>query len=176
MNLRQPTSREKLLLGILTATALCALAYTLVFSSMIQSWSVVNDSISIAEKQLKKNLAIIHRRDIIEYEFDNLVARKTTGAADRSETSDWLKEIERVAGNRVWLQNLSPRPDRSMGSFVIQTTEVELRGTLLGIAQFLYEILHSPMLLRIDQMRLSVGSSDSDDMKCHLVISRMKGL
>jgi len=174
MSLRQPTRREKLLLGVLVATVFISLAYSLVFSSVIQRWSEVNDSISVAERQLKKNLAIIHRKDIVEYEFENLVAQSAGSVSDRTESGDWLKEIERVAGDRVWLQNLSPRPDRSMGSFVVQTTEVECGGTLLGLAEFLYELLHSPLLLRVDRMRLSVGSSGSRELKCYLVISRIK--
>jgi len=173
VNLRHPTGRERLLLVILAATVFLSFLYGLVFSSLFERWSSLDDSISITEGQLRRNLAIIHRKDIVEHDFKNLIAQTAGSSHSQSEPGDWLEEIERVTGNRVWLKNLSPRPDRSMGSFVIQTTELECGGTLLGLAEFLYELLRSPLLMSVDQMRLSIISSGSGELKCHLVISRI---
>ena len=137
----------------------------------------VNESISLQEKKLARNLAIVApgARESVEKEYRRYGSLiKKRGSSDE-ENSAMLSEVDKLAGqNKVILSATKPketRKDRDSESYVV---EIEIEADMAALMGFLYGLEASPQLLRVDRLVLDAkGGKDPASMRGTMVISKV---
>lgn len=137
----------------------------------------LNEAISLQEKKLARNLAIVApgARESVEKEYRRYGGMiKKRGSSDE-ENSAMLSEVDRLAGqNKVILSATKPketRKDRDSESYVV---EIEIEADMSALMGFVYALEASPQLLRVDRLVLDAkGGKDTASIRGTMVISKV---
>jgi len=166
------SKREKVLIAVFLGVLGLYLIVNFYAVPTFSTWNTINDEIRTTEIRLKRNKAIIDRKDIIQNDYDKLTSDRF-GKLLQSKSGEWLNSIEKAAGKNVWIENISPGPVKDMKTFQIQTVDIECNGELIDLTNFIYKIIHSPYLLKVDVLRFKVLSPTKNTIQCSLVISKL---
>jgi len=175
MTLANISKREKSLGIIFIVTLSILLIHTLVAKPLANKWSVLNQSIEQAEQKLRKNNTIIDRRNQIQHQYNQLTSQyKNILPAKNTKPSNWLKIIEKAAGKNIQIHNINPKADENRKKYIIQSVEIECTGKLVDLTEFIYNILHTPHLLKISRLSFRAMSNEKNKLRCSIVISKIE--
>jgi len=174
MTLRSLTSRERKLLAVAIIVGVAVVYYTMIADPSIDRWRSVTTSIQSAEFRLKRIKTVVHRRELIEFELNELLD-KSTSAAEITEQSaeQWLREIERASKSNLWLRRIRPLDPVRSDAITMQSAEIECEGEFADIAKFIERILQSSAIVRIDVMRINPARNNAEDVTCHLIVTKV---
>ncbi|MFH1892346.1 MAG: hypothetical protein ABIK83_06640 [Candidatus Zixiibacteriota bacterium] len=174
MIIRNLSKRERMLGIIVALLGIVAVAYSLVAEPLYNRWVALRAATNSAEFRLRRNLSVIHRRSLIEYELSNLLGDYPESSETDSKSSrEWLRDIESAAAGRLWLQSFAPGEPAKTGGFYLQSVEVECNGDLASAVDFFQQVLRSSSLTRIDALRIRAATQQSNEVACYAVITKV---
>lgn len=94
-------------------------------------------------------------------------------ASDEALHSEFLDELERLAGAGGLQLNLKPLPVEREGRLSRITVELEVDGTQEAILDFLDQLLASPDLMDVERFRLATTASEERPVQASLVVTKL---
>ena len=130
-------------------------------------------TITRIEQDYLNNIDIINRKDLIQAEYDKIVFKGSRKTDPGKRAGDWLKAIEQAAGNAVLLENITPGSPQTRKSYKVQSFKLDCSGELSDLTKFIYNILQSNQMLKIEMLQLSADPASPAKLKCILTINKI---
>lgn len=168
------SAREKKILYLTLTVLLIAGGYHGVWRPLQAKIVSMDDEIFSMEMQLRKAKTYLRQKDQIIEEaakYPNL--SQLEGGTDEEETARILSLVEQAARkNGMSISDVKPNPiksDKWMKRF-----EVELNGesTLEQLTQFVYELEHSPQMLKVEEISSAPKEEKSPVLRSQMTVVR----
>ena len=169
------TPREKKIFGVVVALLVLMMGYHGVWTPVAQKLGQLDDEIFAMEMKLRKAKTHIRQReDIVEEskKFPNL--EQIDGGTDEEEIARLLNLIEQTARkDGVSLSDVKPQPVKSDKTTKRFEVELNAESALEQMISFIYDLEHSPELLKIERVDTSPKEENSPVLRSSFVVARV---
>ena len=124
-----------------------------------------------SQEKLARLTTLMDRRGSIERQFQRYGVFFSDQPDERLQ-SEFLDELEQLAGAGNLQLDLKPRSVQHAGRLSRMTVELNVDGTQADILGFLDELLTSPSLMDIERFRLSTTTSAERPVQVSLVVTK----
>lgn len=155
------TTREKMVFFITAGVVLMSAGYRFFLWSFITRNTELDRQIASTTATFKKYLIFVSMKEQIETKFRDKFVSMTTPQGGTDSQITGLSELESLA-KAAQIQIVDIRPHSSSESHALYResfTEVRMEGPAEGFWEFIYNIEHSPSLLRIKKFQLTAKSN-----------------
>lgn len=150
------STRERTILTVTAVVFFAAAADGLVAQPILRQFQAMDQEILAAEHQVRKNLRALAVRERILESHKQSQTRRSTLGTDEEETSRLLSEIESLArASELAILNMKPQQIVPLGFGKRYAVEIEVRGDMGSLIQFLYGLHRSKAILSGEQFRLT---------------------
>lgn len=125
-----------------------------------------------SQEKLARLKTLVDQRGSIERQFQRHSVFFSDQPDERIQ-SEFLDELERLAGAGNLQLDLKPRPVQHAGRLSRMTVELNVDGAQADILGFLDELLTSPSLIDIERFRLSTTTSAERPVQASVVLSKI---
>ena len=166
------STRERIIVAVTTAVFGLAAMDRLVYQAIIHQFDALDQEIQAHESQIRKNLRSLAARQRTIQEHTRYTESLAAAGSDEEETSRMLGELEGLAReSHLALINMKPQQIVPLGFGKRYAVEIEVRGEMAGLIQFLYALRHSKSLLSGEQFRLT-NDKAAESVRGHLSITK----
>ncbi len=146
----------------------------LIISPIASSFRKLNHDIKTDEKRLVLGLRNLNQKDAVLAEYQKYEKNIRKTESDEEEVSKTLDEIEGLARKaHVSMIDVKTRSPQQVDFYTEYTMDLEIQGDPESIANFLYQINTSPLLLRTTRVRFGSQEKDSKGVKASIVVTRI---
>lgn len=180
LNLKLPaldklSGRERKILYVVIALLVFVFGYHAVWNPMMAKFSEMDDEIFAMQMRLRKAKTFLRQKDQVtesSKKFANL--EQMDAGSDEEEIARLLNFIEQTARkNGVSLSDVKPQPVRSDKVTKQYTVELNAEASLASVTDFVYELEHSPQMLRLERVTMTPKEENSPTLRTFLAVSRM---
>lgn len=125
-----------------------------------------------SQEKLARLQALADQQGTIEQRHQRYGVFFSDQPAERLQ-SEFLDELEQLAGGGNLQLDLKPQPIRQDGRLSRVTVELEIDGTQAAILGFLERLLTSPSLVEVERFRLSTTTSSDRPVQASLVVTKV---
>ena len=148
--------RERAVLMATAAVFFAAAVDRFVYQPIVRQFAALDQEIQASEHQVRKNLRALAVRERILGAHKQSQAYLSAPGSDEEETSRLLSEIEGLARkSQLAILNMKPQQIVALGFGKRYAVEIEVKGAMASLIQFLYGLRHSKALLSGEQFRLT---------------------
>jgi len=141
----------------------------LVLTPQLEAWDERANRIAQLERDVAKAAALAEREADWDARWNELLAQALPLNASAAESATLKAVNEWARQSRISLVSIKPRP---IGADQLEWSQLEFRasgrGTLDGLARFLYLLESSPMGLRVEDMEITAREQDSRELGIEL--------
>lgn len=167
------SKREKVIFIIAFMALLVYVIYLLAYVPLQKQAASLKSKIHVAEVQLKKNLKIIRKSEVLEKQYKEILANFRQTVSDEQVMTSVLSEIESVAGKiDLHIADKKPKKPRKIDFYNSFAVSLSLEGELIELMEFIYILQNPPHMFHIDEVSLSRKSTRKTGLRCRLVLSR----
>lgn len=157
------SNREKLILAVAIAVLFGLLIDRSIYQPIAKRFERLDQEIQTQERLHRKNLRYVAVHERIMEEHKRYTGDLSVTGSDEEETARLLNEVEEITRKSgLSIVNMKPQPSRTLDFVKKYAVEIEIRGEMVDLVQFLHELHSSKHLLSSDRIRLSgekIGSS-----------------
>lgn len=175
MNFRWPrfNPRERILVVLTLAVILCSALYVSVAEPLWRTISELTSEIAETDEEIAKYRGLLANREEILAHTDSLQKRILASGKEDVEQRALLREIENLVRKaRLDSTSLQPQRTERLEFYEIMGLQLSAQGTPNQLAQFLYEMRQSTLLLRVDWLRVDAGA-DTRRIKATMKVVRI---
>lgn len=169
------SAREKKILYAVMALLILVFGYHAVWRPVTEKFSELDDEIFAMQMRLRKAKTFIRQKDQVleaSRQFPNL--EQMDAGSDEEEIARLLNYIEQAARkNGVSLSDVKPQPVRSDKVTKLYLVELNAEANVNSLTDFVYELEHSPQMLRLERVTLAPKEDQSSTLRAFLVVNRM---
>lgn len=167
------TQREKRITILAATVVFVYVFYLVVYIPIKKKGGALDHKIEQAKIQLNKELKVINRSKIFDKNYRDVLEEFRQKGSDEQIMSGILSEVENVAGiARVRISEKKPKKTKKIDFYNNFSVSLSLEGTLTDILHFLYILQNSPHLFNVDELNLTLSSSQGALLRCRLDLSR----
>lgn len=163
---------------ILALTVLMILAYGVfqfVIKPIQEGSEDIDSRITVAERKLAKNMAVINQAPALEAEYERLINYLGKASSEGAEASAMVARLEAAAREAgVHIANMQPQRAISKDILRIFPMELIIEGKWAKVVRFIYLVQAKPNLFNIDELNLEKYSDTASDLRGRLLLSRVK--
>ena len=137
-----------------------------------ERWNLLRQRAEGSQEKLARLNTLVDRRGSIERQFQRYGVFFSDQPDERLQ-SEFLDELERLAGAGNLQLDLKPRPVQHAGRLSRLTVELDVDGTQTDILGFLDQLLTSPSLIDLERFRLSTTTSPERPVQASLVLTKV---
>ncbi len=175
MILSKLSEREKKILYVVVALLIVLFGYHGVWNPMQAKLATMDEEIFAMQMKLRKAKIFIRQKSDVEEaakKFANL--EQMDAGTDEEEIARLLNLIEQTARkNGVSLSDVKPEPVKSDKITKRYTIELNAEASLESLMPFIYEIEHSPEILKIEKTNINPKEDKSSVMRASIVVTRV---
>lgn len=168
------TAREKKIFYIASFFVFVLFAYHGLWHPASEKFAELEDETFVAEMRLRKAKTLVRQKDDILEEakkYPNLA--QLDAGTDEEETARLLNLIEQTARkNGVSLSDVKPesvKTDKWTKRFEVG---LQAESNLQQMIDFVYELEHSPQLLKIEKVEMNLKDDKSSVIRSQLTVAR----
>jgi Tfp pilus assembly protein PilO len=169
------SERERKILYVVIGLMIFVFGYHAVWNPMMEKFSQLDDEIFAMQMRLRKAKTFIRQKDAVmeaSKKFTNL--EQMDAGSDEEEIARLLNFIEQTARkNGVSLSDVKPQPVRSDKVTKQYMVELNAEASLASVTDFIYELEHSPQMLRLERVTVTPKEENSPTLRAFLTVSRM---
>lgn len=174
MILSHLSQREKAIFYFCLAIAFAFLSYSFIILPVQKKLEELNQKIEAKRIKLEKNSLSLERKEKIEERYNKYAKNLQLKGTEEEEVATFLSEIESLAQkNSVRVSDMKPRPSKKVDFYKKFTIDLGAEGDIKQITQFIYQIQSATQLLRVDKLRLETKSSQTQNLKSYMSISKV---
>ncbi len=175
MILNKLSVREKKIFYVVVGMFLFLVAYHGVWRPiMVKLLQLDDEAFAMQMKFRKAKVFLAQRQEIQEEAKKNPGLEKLDAGSDEEEIAKLLNFIEQTARKtQVSLSDVKPQPVKSDKQSKSYHVELNAEAGLEQLIDFIYEIEHSPQLLRLEQVNTALKEEKATALKAFLVVSRV---
>ena len=152
-----------------TALVLCLVIIDLVVIRPVSGFlRRLDDMIKVEEEVIPKKLQILKYKESVLREYSSLKPLLTDPKiSQEEETAQFLREIERVSKEvNLFVSNINPvKVDKKSDEVYFLSVDIEGKGTIAAIRQFMRSLEASNPPMRVDSFALKPQGKESEDLK-----------
>ena len=150
------SKRERLILFVAGVVFFGLLVDRLIYRPITHRFEKLDQEIQEQERQLRKNLRYVAVHERIMEEHEKHTAALSSAGSDEEETASLLNELEEITRKSgLSIINMKPRSSTTLDFVKKYAVEIEIRGEIVDLVEFLHELYSSEHLLNSEQIRLS---------------------
>ena len=173
MNIKNMSSREKLLFSMSIGAILLYGCIILIFNPCIQHWKKTSDEILKAHIKLSKGQYAIKQRVQIEKMFSDLMDNLSLDDSEDNAIGKAQQEILNTAKkNEITVTDLKAASLRDMDCYKICSLDFSCEGTLKQLVPFIYGLESCAQLLRIQRITL-IPTTQSEKIQCSVILTKL---
>lgn len=132
-----------------------SITYSFVIEPLYKQYVVLNQEIRSKQARLAKNLRLLQEKDIIRQEFKNYSHRFKPQGSEEEEMASVLTEIEKIGKvTGIYLSDVKPQKIKGQDFYKIIIVEIRFQGTMQTLANFIYRLQNSALLLKPNQLQI----------------------
>jgi len=171
LTLPKLSKREKQIGFISLALVAIILFDKVVFSPVKDRLKDLKGQIVIQEKKLIKSRRILSQADLIVKEYERYAKDIKQNNSNEEEIAALLSVIERMANDSsVSIVDIKPSNVESHEFYKRYVIKVEAEAKIGYLADLIYQLEKSPLLLRVTELRLSPKQKESVTLRIYMTI------
>lgn len=166
--------KEKIGLLLALVVLSAAVLDRLVVSPLYAMFRDLNREIKIAEIELGRDLRNVGQKEAIADEYENYIKYVQRTGSNEEEIAKMLDVIEGLAQkSAVALMEIRPQRVDAEREPIKYSVDIEARGEMVSIMNFLYGLNTSAQLLRPERVEIRRPDSDSSVCRVSIRVTRM---
>lgn len=152
--------REKIILWLTAGV----IAFSIIFKFFIMPVLTKNDDlnkeIKLTQAKLKRSLRLLKQKDYIKSKYSKFLPLDNVSGEPQDTSVSVLSELERLAKNaNIHIIEIRPETTKKLGLYKEIFVDLRAEGAMSGYLKFIYDIEHSPLLLKIKKLQLTAKSN-----------------
>lgn len=166
--------REKIILAAAVIAVTMAFSDRLVLAPVTDNMGNLDEDITHAEAEVKKDVRILDEREFIEQEEKRYSAYVVQARSDEEEIAALLKIIENLASaTSVYLIDLKPAGVAKEGLIKKFMVNVSCEAQMDQLVSFMHKVEDADVIMRIGAFTISPKSRQSSVARCDLLIYKI---
>ncbi|MDD5292548.1 MAG: type 4a pilus biogenesis protein PilO [Candidatus Omnitrophica bacterium] len=167
------SKRERILFIATLLFVLLSLIYSLAVEPAYKEYIILGRQIKLKQAQLRNALSLIEERKILGKEFEKY-AGQFMNSEPKDETDFLLAKLEEIGkANGVYLNEARPQGIKDSGFYQEMSVDIKFKATIRNLAAFIYKVESSPLLLRINVLRLHCKDENNSSLEGDMEIGRI---
>lgn len=168
------TKQERLIAYVALVVFLLAFFDRFMLEAILSRMDTVESEIRMKELLVKKNLKLLHQKDVITNEDTRYSVYSIQAKSPEEEISGVLKEIERLASeSSVVMSEIKPTGIEEGAVVKKYSIALSCEATMEQLANFMFQIENSKILFTIDTYSLSSKDREKGIVKCTMSVSKI---
>jgi len=165
------SKREKQIGFISLALVLCIFFDKVVFSPVKERLKNLNSQILVQEKKLVKSRRILSQEDLIIDEYEKYTQNIRQDSSNEEEIASLLSVIEKIANDSfVSIVDMKPSNVENFKFYNKYVVRIEAEAKIGYLADLIYQLEKSPLLLRVTELRLSPKQKEFSVLRIYITI------
>ena len=151
-----------------------AIVYSFVIEPLYKQYTALNQEIRLKQVRLAKNLRLLQEKDVIRQEFKKYSPRFKPQGSEEEEMASVLTEIEKIGKvTGIYLRDVKPKKINNQDFYKIITVEIKFQGTMQTLANFIYRLQNSTLLLKPNQLQIDSRGPSQQSLEGTITITRI---
>ncbi len=166
--------REKKILYVVVGLLVVLLGYHGVWNPLNDKIASLDDEIFKMEMRVRKAKILVRQKtDVAEAAKKYTNLDQLNAGTDEEETAKLLSLIEETArAKSCSLSDVKPEPVKADKWIKRFQVDLNVEGSLEQLVNFIYELEHSPQLLKIERVSMSMKEDKSTNLRAQLTVVR----
>ncbi|MEO6568811.1 MAG: hypothetical protein ABIO94_08610 [Opitutaceae bacterium] len=173
MKINLPDRQRWLVIGAAVVVALFLLDKVL-FTPLINKWKEHSEDIVRLQKSVSDGRLAIARAARTEREWEDMKTNSLPKNSSQAENELYSAMNQWAVANRVEVNYRSQWLKGKTDKYSLYEARIDAAGTLSAITNFLYELEHSPLALRVDSVELTSRDDSGSKLTLGLVVSGLR--
>lgn len=166
--------REKNIFYITVVVISAYVIYNFLISPFIIKWRKTNQDFRQKTVKLQKYLQILHRAKRLQQWHESVPFDLKASEIQENGVTKILSYVETISKkSSVQITNISPGNMEGHGNYKFMFVELELKGRMRNIVEFIYNIESSPMMFTVEKLEISSTPEKSKNVKVFLEIKKL---
>lgn len=148
--------RERVILAATFGVIIFSVIFNFLIAPVLAKNDSLNKEINLARRKLEKSLRLVSQKDYLNIKYSRLSPIDEASGETPDTSVSVLSELERLAkGANIRLLEIRPQPSKQLKLYKEALIDLRTEGDMENYLKFIYDIEHSPFLLRLKRLQLS---------------------
>jgi len=167
------SKRERILFIVTSTLVLLSLIYYFAVEPSCKEYIILGRQIKVKQAQIRSALSLIEERKILDSEFKKY-AGQFIHSGSKDETDFVLVKLEEIGETSgVYLSEVRPQGIKDSDFSKEILVGIKFKAAIRNLTAFIYKVETSPLLLRINALRLNCKDENRSSLEGDIEIRRI---
>ena len=148
--------REKIVLWLTLGVIIFSLIFNFLIAQVLNKNDNLNKEIKRTQAKLKRSLRLLSQKDYIRSKYSKFLPLDNVSGEPQDTAVSVLSELERLAKSaNIRIIEIRPETAKKLGLYKEIFVDLRAEGAMEGYLKFIYDIEHSPLLLKIKKFQVA---------------------
>ena len=167
----QIKNRQQTLAIVAIAAVTLLVGDKIIFPALTSAWKSRSTQIAALRKQVSEGKLLVQREDNLRRRWQEMRTNTLPSNPSLAE-QQVLKSFDAWSQeSRISIMSITPQWRVDATNYMTLQCRVEAAGNLATVSQFLYDVEHDPMALKLESVELSTRDKDGQQLSLGLQLS-----